>query len=42
MPAVKQALAAKASKFVRPASSKKIVLMPQISEAANVLPAVSV
>ena len=41
MPAVKQALAAKASKFVSPASSRKIVLIPQISEAARVLPAVS-
>jgi hypothetical protein len=38
MPAVKKALAAKASRFVRPASSRKIVLMPQMSEAARVLP----
>jgi hypothetical protein len=37
MPAVKNALAAKASRFVSPASSRKIVLMPQISEAASVL-----
>ena len=36
-----QALAAKASKLVSPASSRKIVLIPQISEAAKVLPAVS-
>ena len=41
MPAVKKALAVKASKLVSPASSRKIVLMPQISEAANVVPAVS-
>ena len=41
MPAVKNALAAKASKFDRPASSRKIVLIPQISDAASVLPAVS-
>jgi hypothetical protein len=41
MPAVKQALAPKASKFVSPASSRKIVLIPQISEAAKVVPAVS-
>ncbi len=40
MPAVKNALAAKASKFDSPASSRKIVLMPQISDAARVLPAV--
>jgi hypothetical protein len=38
---VEHALAAKASKFVSPASSRKIVLMPQINEAAKVLPAVS-
>ena len=41
MPAVKQALAAKASKLVSPASSKKIVLIPQISEAAKAVPATS-
>ena len=40
MPAVKNALAAKASKFDSPASNRKIVLMPQISDAARVLPAV--
>ena len=39
MPAVKQALAANASRFVSPASSRKIVLIPQISDAARVLPA---
>ena len=41
MPAVKKAFAANASKLDRPASSRKIVLMPQISDAAKVLPAVS-
>ena len=40
IPAVQKALAAKASKFDSPASSRKIVLMPQMSEAASVLPAV--
>src|ERR1700716_271184 len=38
MPAVKKAFAANASRLESPASSKKIVLMPQISEAASVLP----
>ena len=38
MPAVKNAFAANASRFERPASSRKIVLMPQISEAESVLP----
>src|SRR2546430_15518439 len=38
MPAVKKALAANASRLERPASSRKIVLIPQISEAASVLP----
>src|SRR6478735_12174305 len=38
MPAVKDALAANASKFESPASSRKIVLIPQISDAANVFP----
>jgi hypothetical protein len=38
MPAVKKALAANASRLVRPASSRKIVLMPQIRDAASVLP----
>ena len=41
MPAVKNALAANAWKLLRPASNRKIVLMPQISEAAKVLPAVN-
>jgi hypothetical protein len=38
MPAVKKALAANASRFESPASSRKIVLIPQMSEAASVLP----
>ena len=38
MPAVKKALAANASRLDRPASSKNSVLMPQMSEAASVLP----
>ena len=38
IPAVKNAFAAKASKFESPASSRKIVLIPQISDAASVLP----
>jgi hypothetical protein len=38
MPAVKNAFAANASRFESPASSRKIVLIPQISEAASVLP----
>ena len=38
IPAVKNALAANASKFVSLASSRKIVLIPQMSEAARVLP----
>jgi hypothetical protein len=38
MPAVKKALAAKASVLLRPASSRKIVLIPQIRDAASVLP----
>src|SRR3954471_7620759 len=41
IPAVKNALAANAWKFERPASSRKIVLIPQISEAASVLPSSS-
>ena len=41
MPAVKKAFAVNASRFVSPASSRKIVLMPQISEAARVLPSSS-
>ena len=35
-PAVKKALAAKASVLVRPASSRKRVLMPQINDADSV------
>jgi hypothetical protein len=42
MPAVKNALAANASRLERPASSRKIVLIPQISDAARVLPSSSV
>ena len=38
IPAVKNALAANASRFDSPASRRKIVLMPQISDAASVLP----
>jgi hypothetical protein len=41
IPAVKKALAANASRFERPASSRKIVLMPQMNEAASVLPSIS-
>ncbi len=41
MPAVKKAFAANASRFVRPASSRKIVLIPQISDAARVVPSPS-
>ena len=36
MPAVKNALAAKASALERPASSRKRVLIPQMNEAARV------
>ena len=42
MPAVKKALAVKASRFESPASSRKIVLMPQISDGARVLPKSSI
>jgi hypothetical protein len=38
IPPVKKALAANASRFDRPASSRKIVLIPQIRDAARVLP----
>jgi hypothetical protein len=38
MPTGKNALAAKASRFVSPASSRKIVLIPQMNDAASVLP----
>jgi len=41
MPAVKKALAANASRLESPASSRKIVLIPQMSEAASVLPSSS-
>ncbi len=42
IPAVKKAFAAKASRLESPASSRKIVLIPQISDAARVLPSSSV
>jgi hypothetical protein len=42
MPRLKNAFAAKASRFERPASSRNSVLMPQMNEAASVLPSVSV
>jgi len=38
IPAVKKALAANASRLESQASSRKIVLIPQMSEAASVLP----
>ena len=41
IPAVKNALAANASRFDSPASSRKIVLMPQMNDAARVLPNIS-
>ena len=41
MPAVKNALAANASRFESPASSRKIVLIPQIDELASVSPSIS-
>ena len=41
IPAVKNAFAAKASRLERPASSRKIVLTPQMSEAARVFPSTS-
>ncbi len=41
IPAVKKALAANASRLLRPASSRNSVLMPQMKEAASVLPSVS-
>src|SRR3954468_16689108 len=40
IPAVKNALAANASRLERPASSRKIVLIPQMNDAASVLPSV--
>ena len=42
MPAVKKAFAANAWKLLSPASSRKIVLMPQMKEAASVLPSIRV
>src|SRR3954454_23250674 len=41
IPAVKNALAAKASRFESPASSRKIVLIPQMNDAASVFPSVN-
>ena len=41
IPPVKKALAANASRFESPASSRKIVLIPQINDAARVLPSSS-
>ena len=38
---MKNAFAANASRFDSPASSRKIVLIPQISDAASVLPSTS-
>ena len=38
MPTVKNAFAANASRFESPASSRKIVLIPQMNDAASVLP----
>ena len=38
IPTVKNAFAANASRFDSPASSRKIVLIPQISDAASVFP----
>ena len=41
IPTVKNALAANASRFESPASRRKIVLIPQMNEAASVLPSSS-
>ena len=41
IPAVKKAFAANASAFESPASSRKIVLIPQMNDAASVLPNIS-
>ena len=41
IPAVKNAFAANASKLESPASSRKIVLIPQMNDAASVLPSIS-
>ena len=38
IPTVKNALAANASRFESPASSRKIVLIPQMNDAASVFP----
>jgi hypothetical protein len=38
IPTVKKAFAAKASRLESPASSRKIVLIPQMKDAASVLP----
>jgi len=38
IPAVKKAFAVNASRFESPASRRKIVLIPQINDAASVLP----
>src|SRR4029450_10244050 len=38
IPAVKNAFAAKASRLLNPASSRKSVLIPQMNDAASVLP----
>jgi hypothetical protein len=38
---VKKALAANASRFDSPASRRKIVLMPQMNDAASVFPSIS-
>ena len=42
IPAVKNAFAANASRFESPASSRKSVLMPQMNDAARVLPRIRV
>jgi hypothetical protein len=42
MPAVKKALAANASVLLSPASSRKIVLIPQIRDAASVFHSIRV
>ena len=42
IPAVKNAFAANASRFESPASSRKIVLIPQINDAASVFPSIRI
>ena len=42
IPAVKKALAANASAFESPASSRKIVLIPQMKDAASVFPSIRI